>query len=124
MNRLERVGETLRAALNSLAVAAPDWLRKVADPEWFGRYGSRIENFNLPKTEAAHQKLAAVIGSDGRKLLHAIHASDVGAELRKLDAVGLLGRVWDEQFIDDDAGQQRLRSVDEMLSPAALVTSP
>jgi len=124
MNRLERVGETMRAALNSLAIAAPDWLREVADPEWFGRYGSRIENFNLPKTEAAGQKLATVIGSDGRKLMRAIHASDVRAELEKLDAVSLLCRVWDEQFMDDDAGQPRLRTVDEMLSPAALVTSP
>lgn len=26
MNRLERVGETLRAALNGLAVIAPEWL--------------------------------------------------------------------------------------------------
>jgi len=124
MNRLERVGETLRAALNSLAVAAPDWLREVADPEWFGRYGSRIENFNLPKTEASRQKLAAVIGSDGRKLPHAIHASDVRAQLEKPEAVSLLGRVWDEQFVDDDDGQPRLRTADEMRSSADLVTSP
>jgi len=124
MNRLERVGETLRATLNSLAVAVPDWLREVADPEWFVRYGSRIENFNLPKTEAARQKLATVIGLDGRKLLRAIHASDVRAQLEKLDAVGLLERVWNEQFMDDDEGQPRLRTVEEMLSPAALVTSP
>jgi hypothetical protein len=27
LNRLELVGETLRAALNAIAVAAPDWLR-------------------------------------------------------------------------------------------------
>jgi len=114
----------LTSHTNSLAVAAPEWLREVADPEWFGRYGSRIENFNLPKTEAARQKLATVIGSDGRKLLQAIHASDVRAQLEKLDAVSLLGRVWDEQFIDDDDGQPRLRTVEEMLSPAALVTSP
>lgn len=84
----------LTSHTNSLAVAAPEWLREVADPEWFGRYGSRTENFNLPKTEAARQKLATVIGSDGRKLLQAIHASDVRAQLEKLDAVSLLGRVW------------------------------
>ena len=30
LNRLELVGETLRAALNELAVAAPDWLRGMA----------------------------------------------------------------------------------------------
>jgi len=30
LNRLERVGETLRAALNSLAVVAPEWRRALA----------------------------------------------------------------------------------------------
>ena len=30
LNRLERVGETLRAALNRLATPAPDWLQAVA----------------------------------------------------------------------------------------------
>jgi hypothetical protein len=72
MNRLERVGETLRAALNSLAVTAPEWLRAVAAPEWFKPYGCRIENFNLPKTEAERTQLSAVIGSDGKSLLQAI----------------------------------------------------
>jgi len=124
MNRLERVGETLRAALNSLAVAAPEWLMAVADPEWFKRYGSRIENFNLPKTEAARSQLATVIGADGRRLLHAIRISDAPAQILNLAAVGLLERVWDEQFVDGDDGQPRFRTVDEMPSPADLVTSP
>jgi transposase len=35
LNRLERVGETLRAALNSLAVVAPDWLQSVAPATWY-----------------------------------------------------------------------------------------
>ena len=124
MNRLERVGETLRAALNSLAVAAPDWLQTVADPEWFGRYGSRIENFKLPKTDAARRELATVIGADGRRLLQTIGVADVRSQLAKLPEVGLLERVWDEQFIDSDDGHPRLRTVDEMPPPATLVTSP
>ena len=37
LNRLETVGETLRAALNALAAAAPDWLREQVEPEWFER---------------------------------------------------------------------------------------
>lgn len=32
LNRLERVGETLRATLNVLAVVAPEWVRRVAEP--------------------------------------------------------------------------------------------
>src|SRR3982751_1460435 len=43
LNRLELVGETLRAALNSLATVAPRWLRREAPPEWFDRYSARVE---------------------------------------------------------------------------------
>jgi transposase len=123
MNRLERVGETLRAALNCVAIAAPAWLTAVADPEWFKRYGTRIENFNLPKTEAARKQLATVIGSDGKRLLNAIEVSDARFQLAELPAVLLLQRVWDEQFIDDN-GQPQFRDVKEMPPPAGLVTSP
>lgn len=44
LNRLERVGETLRATLNVLASVAPEWLKELAPAEWFDRYGSRVEN--------------------------------------------------------------------------------
>jgi transposase len=37
LNRLERVGETLRAALNRLAVVAPAWVQTLAPPEWDDR---------------------------------------------------------------------------------------
>jgi transposase len=55
LNRLERVGETRRAALNSLAVAAPDWLQALAPLEWYDRYRSRVENSHLPKTVEARK---------------------------------------------------------------------
>lgn len=44
LNRLERVGETLRATLNVLASVAPEWLKELAPAQWFDRYGSRVEN--------------------------------------------------------------------------------
>jgi len=53
----------LRAALNTLAVEAPKWLKVMPDPEWFKRYGSRIENFNLPKTDTARAQLASEIAA-------------------------------------------------------------
>jgi hypothetical protein len=43
LNRLELVGETLRAALNTLAAVAPGWLRQQAPSEWFDRYAARVE---------------------------------------------------------------------------------
>ena len=44
MNRLEQVAETLRAALNELARAAPAWLTVVAPAVWYERYARRIED--------------------------------------------------------------------------------
>ena len=46
---LERVAETLRAALDDLAAVAPDWLRAVAKPVWFERDGRRVEDYRLPR---------------------------------------------------------------------------
>jgi transposase len=75
LNRLGLVGETLRHALNSLAVVAPDWLRAQALPAWFERYGRRIERYHLPITAAAREALAATIGADGWQLLQAVEAT-------------------------------------------------
>jgi transposase len=41
LNRLESVGETIRAALNSLATVAPDWLCARVPAEWFERHSKR-----------------------------------------------------------------------------------
>ena len=72
LNRLERVGERLPAALNSLAVLATDWLRTIVPPEWYERYGDRMEHYNLPKSEAGRREYAALIAADGQYLLQMI----------------------------------------------------
>lgn len=51
LNRVERVGETLHAALNVLAVAAPDWVRVNIPAEWVDRYGKRVDEMRLPAEE-------------------------------------------------------------------------
>jgi transposase len=49
LNRLERVAETLRAALNAVATVAPDWLQALSPLAWFERYSRRIEESRRPK---------------------------------------------------------------------------
>src|SRR6202051_4374256 len=71
LNRLERAGETVRAALNELATVAPGWLQTLAPAVWYERYGRRVENYRLPKTDATRLELATAIGADGRQLLAA-----------------------------------------------------
>jgi transposase len=122
LNRLERVGETMRAALNELATVAPDWLRALAPAAWYERYGERIENHDLPESEAARQQLASAIGADGRRLLREIDAAD-RPELGALPTVRILRRVWDEQYVES-AGQVALRAIEAMPSPATVIASP
>ncbi|MBV9035350.1 MAG: IS1182 family transposase [Acidobacteriaceae bacterium] len=123
LNRLERVGETLRAALNALAVVAPEWLQTFAPAEWYERYGARVENYDLPKTEQGRLTWAAVIGTDGRRLLHAIDRARDQSWLREVPAVKLLRRVWAEQYVEHE-GQVRWRAAKDMPSPADLIASP
>lgn len=102
LNRLESVGETLRAALNGVATVAPDWLSGVAAPEWFERYAIRVEEYRLPKGEAARTALGEQIGTDGHTLLAAVYAPAAPVWLRELPAVQTLRQVWVHQFLIED----------------------
>jgi transposase len=124
LNRLERVGETLRAALNSLAVAAPDWLSAWVPTEWYERYGERVENYALPKAEAERRKLAEVIGADGRMLLERIDQADDLAWLDKLPAVDVLRRVWADHYVETADHQLIWRQPSDMPGSAEQISSP
>src|SRR5262245_2249814 len=123
LNRLERVGETLRAALNNLAVVSPTWLQTLAPPEWYDRYSHRVENYQFPKSETARQAFAAVIGADGQRLLQAIDAAIEPPWLQEVPAIQTLRRVWAEQYVEVN-GTLSWREVKDMPSPADLIASP
>jgi hypothetical protein len=87
LNRLELAGETVRAALEALAAAVPDWLAGVIGASWQQVYGARIDNLHLPASETARAKLAEQYGLDGYHLLEAVHAPGAPGWLRELPAV-------------------------------------
>jgi transposase len=98
LNRLECAIETLRAALNALASAAPDWLRAHADPDWGERYAGRAEEAHVPPGEATRRAFAEQVGRDGHYLLAAVTAPEAPIWLREVPAVELLRRVWVQSF--------------------------
>ena len=102
VNRLESVGETLRAALNALASVAPDWLAQHADAEWPDRYGRPFEEWRLPKGEGPRKVLGEQIGRDGHRLLAAAYDPSAPSWLRALPAVQTLRRAWVNQFYVED----------------------
>jgi transposase len=87
LNRLEGAGETLRAALNELAGLAPDWLRGIVSAQWTDRYGRRVEDYRLPKSQAARRALAEQIGADGHRILADVYEPDAPGWLRQLALV-------------------------------------
>jgi transposase len=98
LNRLQCVGETLRFALNSLAVTAPEWLREHSKPEWVERYAERAVDHPIEAGKEKRRALAEQIGADGDALLSAIYAADAPAWLREVPAIEILRRVWLQQF--------------------------
>ncbi len=94
LNRLELAGESVRACLEALAVAAPDWLAQVIDvSEWTTRYGARVDSWRLPSSKTKRDRLAQVYGGDAVALLRAVYAEHAPAWLGELPAVGVLRTV-------------------------------
>jgi transposase len=98
LNRLELAGETVRAALEALAAAAPGWLGTVTGASWQRACGQRTGNWRLPESQAARDELAVQYGRDGYWLLEAVHGPGAPGWLAELPAVQVLRRVWIQQY--------------------------
>ena len=98
LNRLELAGETVRAALEALAAAVPDWLAGVIDGSWQQVYGQRADEIRLPGSETRRKALAVQYGRDGYLLLEAVRAPGAPPWLRELPAVEVLRVIWVQQY--------------------------
>ncbi len=121
VNRLELAGESVRAALEALAAAAPGWLAGVTGASWQRVYGQRIDDFRLPDSTAGRADLAVQYGRDGYHLLRQVHGPGAPGWLRELPAVQVLRRIWVQQFcLDIGAGGEKViwRGAEQGLPPA------
>ncbi len=99
VNRLELVGETLRAALNEIATVAPEWLKQKISEDWYERYRWRFDDYRLPKKKNEREQMAQQIGLDGHNLLDQVWGiKDEELGLRHLWSVEVLRRVWIQQY--------------------------
>lgn len=98
LNRLELAGQTVRAAVEALAAAAPGWLASRIDSSWVDRYQARVDSFRLPDSQTKRTALAIQYGQDGYALLAAVYAADAPGWLAQLPAVEALRRIWIQQY--------------------------
>lgn len=124
LNRLELVGETLRAALNALAVAAPQWLVTQIPEEWFDLYGRRIEEYRLPEGAKQREEWAIDAGQAGLSLLTVLHQQSEWEWLRHLPALEILRQVWVQNFWVGEDGQLGWRSLENSPPSAVRLNSP
>src|SRR4051812_8567309 len=100
LNRLELAGESVRAAAEALAAAAPDWLAGVIDvADWARCYGARIDSWRLPASASRRAELAEAYGRDAVRLLRAVYDPRAPAWLHELPAIDLLRRVLVQHYL-------------------------
>lgn len=131
-NRLEPAGETVRAALEALSAAAPDWVAQVLDVGgWNRRYGRRIDAYwRPPGSQTQRDQLALDHGRDAVALLRAVYRKDAPVWMWELPAVQVLRRITVQNYLitTDSNGAEvvKRREADEHgLPPGSLrLTSP
>jgi len=99
LNRLELAGESVRAALEALTAAHPDWLaQRICVPDWSRRYGTPLTSWRPPASKARQDELAIAYARDGYALLEAVYDPSSPAWLRELPAIDVLRRVLAQNY--------------------------
>jgi len=93
LRRVEVVGEGLRRVLDDIAKMVPEWLLQQVTPDWFDRYGARIDMYRLPQAKEELAALQVQIGQDGFSLLEAINSAEAPVWLRELPSVKIVGQI-------------------------------
>jgi Transposase DDE domain/Transposase domain (DUF772) len=134
LNRLELAGESVRACLEALAVAAPQVVVHLLDESWGKRYAARIDTWRMPASAAKKDELALAYGRDGRTLLKAVYAAAASdpdlAFLARLHQVEVLRTVLLQNYltVEDKQGREVIKRREaevEGLPPGrSRITSP
>jgi transposase len=94
LSRLELAGEAVRAAVEVLAAAHPDWVaQRICVAGWTRRYGTPMTSWRPPASPAKRDELAIAYARDGYALLEAVYDPSAPGWLRELPAVDVLRRV-------------------------------
>jgi transposase len=112
LNRLELLGETVRAALNAVASEEPEWLKQWVPVAWFEHYARRIEEWRLPEGKQRQEQWMQQMGQDGSRLLSEVWAEHAPTQLRHLPEIEGLRRTWVQQLMWQE-GQLCVRNKDD-----------
>ena len=95
VNRLIWAQEAIRQVLEVLAVRFPEWLRKIALPNWYGRYNHKTPGLEAGNWSNPPEFSMEEIAADIDHLLDEVHRSSA-PEVSKLKEIKALERVWNQ----------------------------
>jgi transposase len=98
LQRLERVLETRRAALNQLRAADAAWVHQPVPMAWYERYGPCAASMRLPKEASRRDALAVQIGTEGYTLRDSLFGNEDARHLRQLPMLEILRQTWLQQY--------------------------
>ena len=134
LNRLELAGESVRACLEQLVVAAPQVVAQLLDDSWGARYAARVDTWRMPGATVRQHELALAYGRDGHTLLTAVYAAAASdpdlAFLARLRQVEVLRVVLVQNYltVTDEQGREVIKRREaqvEGLPPGrSRITSP
>jgi transposase len=132
LHLIELAGESVRAALEALAAACPDWLAaRLCTPDRTRRYGARTGSWRLPAGKADRDRLTLEYARDGYALVSACYQDAAPAWAREIPAVQVLRTVLLQNFRRDRDGQgpevirRREHGLESGLPPARIkISSP
>jgi len=105
LNRLELVGESVRAAVEAIAAAHPAWLvQRVCVADFSRRYGTPMTSWRPPVSQTKRDELAIAYARDGYGLLEAVYDSAAPAWLRQLPAIDTLRQVLLQNYTRTNTG--------------------
>jgi hypothetical protein len=106
LTRVAEAARAMRQVLEALAAREPEWLRQIALPHWYERYGHPLGVGALPASEGERAVLLTAIGEDVSYLLEAAREARVPS-LDALPEVLALRQLWQERLEWGEAGGPR-----------------
>jgi len=110
LNRLEKLGEGFRLALEQIARMAPGWLAPRLKPHWEKEFTHPVQIGRLPESDRAREEWGRRTAADGAWLLEQIDTDPVDGWLARLPAVKGLRAIWGQECVLDSCGTWHLRS--------------
>lgn len=108
LNRLELVGQSVRAALEALAAAHPSWLeQRIRVADFTRRYGISMTSWRPPVSAAKRDQLAIAYARDGYALLEAVYDQQAPVWLRELASIDILRQVLLRNYTRTTGGNGR-----------------